>query len=86
MPSKELRPRIEVLAEALTELARLAIPTIAAVQGRCLGGGLELALGCDLVIAGRSAQFGCPEALLGIVTLQGGVFRTRTAHRDAIEH
>jgi enoyl-CoA hydratase/carnithine racemase len=73
--AEELRPRIEVYAEALDHLDRLAIPTVAAVQGRCLGGGLELVLSCDLVIAAKSAQFGCPEALLGIPTLQGGVFQ-----------
>jgi enoyl-CoA hydratase/carnithine racemase len=84
--SQELRPKIEIYAEALEQLDRLAIPTVAAVQGRCLGGGLELILSCDLVVAGESAQFGCPEALLGIATLQGGVFhlaqragRTRAA-------
>jgi enoyl-CoA hydratase/carnithine racemase len=71
----ELRPKIEVYAEALDQLDRLAIPVVAAVRGRCLGGGLELALGCDLIIAARSALFGCPEALLGISTLQGGVFQ-----------
>lgn len=71
----ELRPKIEVYAEALDQLDRLAIPIVAAVQGRCLGGGFELALGCDLIIAAQSAQFGCPEALLGISTLQGGAFQ-----------
>jgi enoyl-CoA hydratase/carnithine racemase len=75
IPSKKLRPKIEVYAEALDQLDRLSIPTVAAVQGRCLGGGLELVLSCDLVIAAKSAQFGCPEALLGIFTLQGGVFQ-----------
>jgi enoyl-CoA hydratase/carnithine racemase len=73
--SEELRPKIEVYADALEQLDRLTIPTVAVVQGRCLGGGLELILGCDLVVAGESAQFGCPEALLGIATLQGGVFQ-----------
>ena len=75
IPAHELRPKIEVFAEALDQLDRLAIPVVAAVQGRCLGGGFELALGCDLIVAAQSAQFGCPEALLGISTLQGGVFQ-----------
>ena len=48
---------------------------LGAVQGRCMGGGLELILSCDLVVAGQSAAFGCPEALLGILTLQGGVIQ-----------
>src|ERR1700761_1364049 len=75
VPSGELRPKIELYAEALDHLDRLAIPTVAVVQGRCLGGGLELVLCCDLVVAACSSQFGCPEALLGITTLQGGVFQ-----------
>jgi enoyl-CoA hydratase/carnithine racemase len=73
IPSHELRPRIETFVEALDQLAKLPIPTVAAVQGRCMGGGLELILSCDLVVASESAVFGCPEAMLGIVTLQGGV-------------
>jgi enoyl-CoA hydratase/carnithine racemase len=87
VPSEELRPKIEVYAEALDQLDRLAIPTVAVVQGRCLGGGLELILGCDLVVAGESAQFGCPEALLGIATLQGGAFQLaqRIGRTRAIE-
>jgi enoyl-CoA hydratase/carnithine racemase len=71
----DLRPKLEVLAKALEQLEDLRIPTIAAVQGGCLGGGFELALSCDLIIAGRSAQFAFPEARLGILTLQGGVLQ-----------
>src|SRR5208337_480613 len=41
-------------------------PTIAAVRGQCLGGGLELALACDLVLAEETAQLGCPEIQLGV--------------------
>jgi 1,4-dihydroxy-2-naphthoyl-CoA synthase len=47
---------------------------LASVQGGCMGGGFELALGCDLIIAGRSASFAFPEGLVGILTLQGGVY------------
>ena len=75
IPARELRPKIEKFAEALNQLEELSIPTVAAVQGRCMGGGLELILSCDLVVAGESAVFSCPEALLGIVTLQGGVIQ-----------
>jgi len=71
----ELRPRIEVFAKALATLKRLSIPTIAAVQGGCQGGGFELALSCDFILAGRTARFGFPEARLGIMTLQGGVLQ-----------
>lgn len=41
-------------------------PTIALVQGRCLGGGLELALACDLILADETATLACPEIQLGV--------------------
>ena len=49
-------------------LARLSIPTIAAIEGYALGGGLELALACDLRICGESAKLGFPEIGLGTVS------------------
>lgn len=87
IPARELRPKIETFAEALDQLEGLSIPTIAVVQGRCMGGGLELILSCDLVVAGESAVFSCPEALLGIITLQGGVVQLaeRIGRARAIE-
>ena len=75
VPSTDLRPRIEVYAKALDLLSDLPIPTVAVVQGGCMGGGFELALSCDLIIAGRSARFAFPEATVGIMTLQGGVYQ-----------
>lgn len=50
-------------------------PTIAAVNGTALGGGTELALASDLVIAEQRAQFGLPEVKRGLVAGAGGVFR-----------
>ncbi len=50
-------------------------PMIAAIQGYCLGGGLEIALACDLRIAARNAQFGFPETGLGILPGAGGTQR-----------
>ena len=50
-------------------------PTIAAVNGTALGGGTELALASDLVIAGESASFGLPEVKRGLIAGAGGVFR-----------
>lgn len=50
-------------------------PTIAAVNGTALGGGTELALASDLVVAQESATFGLPEVKRGLIAAAGGVFR-----------
>ena len=50
-------------------------PTIAAVNGTALGGGTELALASDLVVALASAKFGLPEVKRGLIAAAGGVFR-----------
>ena len=50
---------------ALTAIAECPVPVVAAIEGVCMGGGLEIAAVCDLRIAGRSAQFGAPVGRLG---------------------
>src|SRR5271167_3926591 len=50
----------------LRQIAAAPAPTIAAIRGQCLGGGLELALACDLILAEETAQLGCPEIQLGV--------------------
>ncbi|WP_422769594.1 enoyl-CoA-hydratase DpgD [Plantactinospora sp. WMMC1484] len=59
----------------LTERFGLTKPLVARVRGYALGGGFELALACDLIIAADDARFGLPEARLGLVAGAGGVFR-----------
>ncbi|MEU2713214.1 crotonase/enoyl-CoA hydratase family protein [Streptomyces sp. NPDC007205] len=55
--------------------ARTTKPLIAAVEGWAMGGGFELALGCDLVIAAGDARFGLPEVGRGLIAAGGGVIR-----------
>ena len=51
------------------------VPTIAAIEGHCLGGGLELALACDLRVASDASRLGLPEVTLGVFPAGGGTER-----------
>ncbi|MXY53563.1 MAG: enoyl-CoA hydratase/isomerase family protein [Gammaproteobacteria bacterium] len=69
---KALEPIVQGLAD---QLERLPKPTIAAIDGICMGGGLEVALGCDLRIATPSSRFATPEGKLGIIPGGGATAR-----------
>lgn len=55
--------------------AKRTKPVIAAIEGGALAGGLEIALGCDMIVAGQSAKFGVPEVRVGLFPVAGGAFR-----------
>lgn len=68
-------PDSEELQVLINAIEDVPIPTVAAVQGAALGGGFELALWCDFIVAADTAVMGLPESSLGLIPLLGGVQR-----------
>lgn len=73
MSDETWRAQHQLIEEAFLAVKDFALPVIAAVEGHAHGGGLELALMCDFIIASRSAQFSLPEVKRGILPGGGGV-------------
>jgi enoyl-CoA hydratase/carnithine racemase/AcrR family transcriptional regulator len=68
----ELATQRPVMRSAFDAVRSLEVPVIAAVAGYALGGGFELALSCDLIVADETAELGLPEASVGLVPGGGG--------------
>lgn len=75
MSSSEVRDFVNTLRATFSFLEVLCIPTIAVIEGAALGGGLEMALSCDLRICGEEAVMGLPETGLAIIPGAGGTQR-----------
>jgi hypothetical protein len=90
---KEMQPksysdmyRENLFGDQFDRIARIKKPIIAAVAGHALGGGCELALACDFVIAADTAKFGQPEITLGIMPGLGGSQRPDPPCRQVQGH
>eukprot|EP00742_Colponemidia_sp_Colp-10_P001368 GILJ01001471.1.p1 GENE.GILJ01001471.1~~GILJ01001471.1.p1 ORF type:complete len:283 (-),score=37.31 GILJ01001471.1:219-1067(-) len=75
MAPEEVSAFVDGLRRSFADLENLPMPTIAALEGSALGGGLELALSCDFRIAGANAKLGLPETSLAIIPGAGGTQR-----------
>ena len=79
-----VRDFIERIHAVFNRLDTLPITTVAVVHGVCFGGGFELALTCDIIVADKSARFCFPELRLGVVPGFGGIPRLRRDVGNAV--
>ena len=75
MTQDEVGEFVRSLRASFSNLERMPMPTIAAIEGAAMGGGLEMALACDIRIAGSAAKIGLPETGLAIIPGAGGTQR-----------
>ena len=68
----EVRNELEPIHDSLRAVEALDAPVVAALEGHVLGGGLELALACDIRVASETAEFGLPESEMGLAMDLGG--------------
>lgn len=84
MSNSEVASFVQKLRATLTEVEDLPMPTVAAIEGVAVGGGLELALACDLRVAAASARLGLIETSRGLLPGAGGTQRLPRAVHPSI--
>ena len=75
MSPEDSRYSIEVGHKLFTKIETMDIPSVAAINGYCLGGGLEIAMCCDIRVCSANAKFGLPEINIGMIPGWGGTLR-----------
>jgi enoyl-CoA hydratase/carnithine racemase len=85
-PLTEQGSYVRTIQRTFSRLEAWPAPVVVGIDGHCLGGGLELALACDLRVVAETATLGLPEATLGILAAAGGIQRLVRAVPQAVAH